>query len=184
MNKFSDLDVRRLLEVIGNEGLSIAGAISRLHDNGNRKVEILKSMDLTIDYGLYSSMITSIYSRGNERIDRENFPLPIELVGKKVKVSLKLFHFNWNISSEDVILEMAKPGYTPAILAESLFFIYHLCFMMNYRIVTLGSVFHRPDGNRIVPCQIVDRRPRIYPFWYDGNWPSEYCFIGTKPFKT
>lgn len=108
----------------------------------------------------------------NANITEENFPQE-----KIRKGEYKLFHFDKNISSEDVIQEMKKEGYSPAN-------IYELLAWKDWNkkdwVVALGSSC-RVFGNRLVACLGGDgSERRLNLDWWGDRWGGSYRFLAVR----
>lgn len=178
-------ELQKLTSVMENENLSVTQVIELIE---NQKRESAKSVGdeikLTIDYTKTVEQVISDgnYDYKNSNVTSENFPISPEMVGKKVEVSAKLFHFNWDISSEDAISEMDKDGFRPATAMELLV----LGFLFpelqtKFPIVALGSVWRDADDDRYVPYLDVDDSERgLYLSWFDGNCGALCRFLGVR----
>lgn len=139
---------------------------------------------LTIDYNktIEQTIADGNYDRVNSNITAENFPVPQKIIGKKVKVFAKLFHFNRNISSDDAILEMNKAGYRPATLMELLTLgILFPELQRKFSIVALGSIRHRSNNYRDVPYLYTnDSRRKLDLYWFNNGSCAYYSFLGVR----
>lgn len=134
---------------------------------------------ITVDYGKTVDEMVSAgkYVQFNPDVNSENFPLPIEKVGKKEILSVKLFHFNHSVSSKNIARGMSKKGFRPATVAEILAFgaTYPELQKQN-PIAATGSVF-----GWFVPCLYsIGNERRLGLDLNVGRWlPSfHYCFLG------
>lgn len=178
-------ELQKLTSVMENENLSVTQVIELIE---NQKRESAKSVGdeikLTIDYTKTVEQVISDgnYDYKNSNVTSENFPISPEMVGKKVEVSAKLFHFNRDISSEDAISEMDKDGFRPATAMELLV----LGFLFpelqrQFPIVALGSVWLYADDVRFVPCLGVHGSSRgLYLNWFNCGWIARCRFLGVR----
>lgn len=185
--KASKSDLQRLVTAMENKNLSVSQVIE-LIENSNvqskKVVDTANEIKLTIDYTktVEQAVTDGDYDWKNGDINAKNFPVSPEMVGKKAEVSAKLFHFNRDISSEDVVSEMDKAGYRPATLMELLV----LGFLFpklqrQFPIVALGSVWRDGDDDRWVPCLYVGNSRRgLNLGWLDSNWDACCRFLGVR----
>jgi len=112
--------------------------VSSCHHNTSDSV-----VNITVDYTktIEQSIAEGNYCDVNDRITDKNFPIYPEMIGKKVEISVKLFHFNHNMRDDSATYEINKAGYRPATLMELLAFCSHSDLRKNYNIVALGSVY-------------------------------------------
>jgi len=123
--KISESGLNKLKAVMEEKNLSVAQVIKLVKKNNVQNQKIInpnRKIRLVVDYPeTIEQVITdSQYKCERSEINTENFPIPPKMIGKKVEVFAKLFHFNNNMISEDVIYEMSKTGYWPATLIELL----------------------------------------------------------------
>lgn len=139
-----------------------------------------KEIKLTVDYcqSLQQMIVSGNYGWTNSDITENNFPLPTEFLDKKITVSTKLFHFNRDISSEDVIFEMEKVGYRPATLPELLALgKTYPELQKDFRIVALGSIWDA-YGLRGVPILDSGRERWLNLGWFGNGWVNRHRFFG------
>lgn len=82
------------------------------HENPfNKEINLL-----TVDYSriLKRMIATGKYDWVNRDITEKNYPLPTSLLGQKILIPSKLFHFNREISTKEASAEMNKVGSLPA----------------------------------------------------------------------
>lgn len=179
-------EISALFEAIENQNISIPEAIARIKGDSKKSDQKLseEGVMLVIDYSrtLQEMINAGNYGWTNSNITEKNFPISLEMTGKKVEVSAKLFHFNREISSEDAISEMDKAGYRPATLAEILALgEAQPKLQRQFPIIALGSVWRRADGNRDVPSLNVDGSGRrLYLDWFDGDWSADCRFLAVR----
>lgn len=118
------------------------------------------------------------YNWVNSDITDSNFPVPENFV---LGADPKVFHFDRNISSEDVIKEMAKVDYEPAMIWDLLDYgAKNPEEQRKYPIVGLGSV-GRVDGRRRVPClRRSDSERDLSLDWWGSDWDADYRFLGVR----
>jgi len=136
---------------------------------------------LVIDYTktIEQAIADGNYDWKNADITAKNFPISLEMIEKKIEVSIKLFNFNCDISSEDAISKIDKAGYRPATLVELLV----LGFLFpelqrRFPIVALGSLWRNAFGDLCVPYLDMrcDRR-KLDLNWFDDDWGTYDCFL-------
>ncbi len=160
--KNKKFELRRLLRVINEKNISVDRAVKIIKSQAREDFDPYEEIMLTIDYSLsLKEMIKAgNYHRSHHDITEKNFPLDAGLLGKKVTVPAKLFHFNKIIKSKNVISKMKKKLYRPATLPELLTLVkLRDESEKRFPIVALGSIWNRSDNNRFVPV--------LYP---DGMW--------------
>ena len=121
---------------------------------------------------------TGKYDWINPGITQKNFPVPENFVlGEDPKV----FHFNRGISSEDVIKEMDKEGYSLAMIWDLLDYgAKNPEEQRKYPIVGLGSV-GEVDGDRDVPfLGRHDSERGLDLTWWDFDWLARCRFLGVR----
>ncbi|MFA4942506.1 MAG: hypothetical protein WC564_02605 [Patescibacteria group bacterium] len=165
--------------------MPISAAIALINGSvKSKKVRVKAPIKLTVDYAktVNQAVADGKYNAANNDISSENFPVPGELIGKKVKISGKIFHFNRGISSEDVIKEMDEAEFRPATLMELLAFgAAYPELQKQYSIIALGSFWIDYDRRRYVPYlgkDSVDRRLDLDQFGND--WRAWYRFFGVR----
>jgi len=153
----------------------------KINDSNLQKLTTSKIM-LTIDYTktLEQAIAVGKYDRADSDITAKNFPIFPEMVGKKVDVFVKLFHFNRDISSGEAISEMDKGGYRPATSMELLVLGYQYPELQRqFPIVALGSVLRHASLGRYVPyLDAFDYERVLYLLWFDSVWNAHCRFLG------
>ncbi len=171
-------ELQQLLKVIEKNNISIPEVINFIE--GKAKEEI----SLTVDYSqtLEQMIANGKYDWHNNSITEKNFPIPTELVGEKVVVSAKLFHFNREVSNKEAIAEMNKDGYRPATLAELLALgEAQPDLQRQFPIIALGSVWRVGGGDRRVSSLSVDDgRRELYLSWFGADWNAYYRFLAVR----
>jgi hypothetical protein len=177
-------ELQRFLEVIEKNNISIPEVINfiegKVKEEQSRPVE--EEISLTVDYGqtLEQMIANSKYDWHNNNITEKNFPMPTELVDKKIVVLAKLFHFNRVISSEDTIAEMNKDGYRPATLVEILALgKTQLSLQRQFPVIALGSVWRDDDGYG-VPYLDVGVLHGLHLNWFDDDWGADCRFLAVR----
>jgi len=179
-------DLQKLLEAIDNKKLSIPEAIALINGKmeNNKPLQSTDDIKLTVDYTktVDQAIADGKYGWKNSDITAKHFPISPEMIGTKVEISGKLFHFNRSMSSEDVIKEMDKDGYRPAVLMEALALAAaYPELQRRFPIIALGSVWRVSFGNRRVPCLLVDGYDRKLFLYYFGNtWVAQVRFFGIR----
>lgn len=149
----------------------------------------LSETDAVITLGVdYNRSIQEMIKAGNygavdAHISSENyFILPEELIGKKIEVVGKLFNFSCPMGSEEVILEMRKVDYRPAIFPE-LMALGELRKNLQKRfpIVALASVWVFTGEEYNVPVLSFDAHGRKLTLdLFDFKWIPKYYFLGIQ----
>lgn len=136
---------------------------------------------MNVDYSL--SLVEMIkrgkYDQTDSNITEKHFPSPSIPPGvpknKKLKVALKLVHFDQPISLEDAIAKLKKLGCRPATIWELLFF--GMLYPNEQRaapIVALGSVWPARGGHHYEACLWSDMDERLLELIeFGGDW-GEY----------
>lgn len=109
-------------------------------------------------------------------ITEKNFP-----ISKREHGEYKVYSFNKQMSSEDVIKEMEKDGYSPATLLE----------LLEYKgdehyLVALGSVCELGGNRRVPALWYVARERGLGLHSWDGDWDSfcRFLSVRTLPIKS
>lgn len=178
-------EIQKIVEVIEDSNLSTFEVIRLIKNSGQSKslVNVAEEIKLVIDY---NQTIGQAITRGNYKwLDRDitakNFPISRGVIGKKIEVFTKLFYFDYDINSDDVISKMAKDGYLPAVLMELL----ALGFLFpglqrQHPIVALGSVWNVVKGHPFAPCLDVNNYERGLGLYASTlNW-RDYWFLGVQ----
>ena len=118
------------------------------------------------------------YDYVNPNITEKNFPVPENYV---LGSDPKIFHFSRNVSSEDVVKEMDKEGYEPAMIWDLLDFgAKNPEEQRKFPIVGLGSV-GEVGGHRYVPYLDGDNSERDLDLcWWGHGWDAFYRFLGVR----
>lgn len=139
--------------------------------------EIEETYPLNVDYDqkIEDAVADGKYDYKNDDITSKNFPTSRK---GSADIVLHLVHFNRNISSDDVILELDKLGLRPAETHEELAFgAAHPDIQRQFPIVALGSVWQDRDGDRYVPCLFrVGSERSLYLDWFGNGWSADCRF--------
>ena len=185
-------DLQKLLEAIDNKKLSIPEAIALINGkNGKIEKKVATSqaittddVKLTVDYTktVEQAIADGNYDWKNSDVTAKNFPISPEMIGKKVDISGRLFHFDRNISSKEAIKEMDSDGCRPAILMELLALgATHPELQRQFPVVALGSVWRTFIGFRQVPYLDVNDDDRELDLSYFGDdWWACCRFLGVR----
>lgn len=182
--KMETNEIEKVIKAMKDCNIEAAQVVDMINNQKNeRVVDILAEIILIVDYTkTIEQVIAGNYDWKNNDITTKNFPISTEMIGKKVEVSTKLFDFNKDISSEDVISEMDKDGYRPATLMELLVLGCLLSELQRqFPIVALGSVWRDADGDCYVPCLYVDGPEYGLDLpWFGSEWLVNDRFLGVR----
>lgn len=179
-----------LLDVIERKNLSISQAIKIISEHAEEYGKIEKELStiqsddlvLSVDYGktLEQMIVNGRYDGKNDDINSKNFPFNPKLIGLNSEISVKLFHFDFNIYSVNVITEMSKVAYRPATLAELLSLgEAYPGLQRQFPIVGLGSVWDYAVVGSSAPVLSSDNFGRILCLpWFGIHWDNSYRFLG------
>lgn len=150
----------------------------KIQSEREKSLDVAAEITLTIDYAKTPEQVIADGNYALEdpfNIASKNFPISPEMIGKKVEVATKLFHFNRDISSSDeVIAEMDKDGYRPATLMELLALDSLLpALQRQFKIAALGSVWYEDNSASYVPCLYVSDSSSIGDYLNAGNFRRE-----------
>ena len=185
-------DLQKLLEAIDNKKLSIPEAIALINGkNGKIEKKVATSqaittddVKLTVDYTktVEQAIADGNYDWKNSDVTAKNFPISPEMIGKKVDISGRLFHFDRNIGSENAIKKMDSDGCRPATLMELLALgATHPELQKQFPIIALGSVWRTFIGFRQVPYLDVNNDDRELDLSYFGDdWWACCRFLGVR----
>lgn len=141
-------------------------------------------INLTIDYAKTVEQIIADgkYDWSNRDVASKNFPISTEMIGQKIEVSAKLFHFNLYISSDEAVSEMDKAGYRPATLMELLTFgILFPELQRQFPVAALGSIWSDARLIRFVPLlKAFDYGRELSLYWHDDGWLAYFRFLGVR----
>lgn len=145
---------------------------------------ISNNFEVTVDYSrtLIEMMVAGKYDRITNSITEERYPLPIELIGKKITVSTRLFHFNRAICNKDAITEMNKLGFRPATIAETFALGESQPDLQSkFPIIALGSVWYNSSGHGYVLILHADTGMRELRLERsDDDWSRNCRFLAVS----
>ena len=126
------------------------------------------------------SLIKSLkFDYYDSNIIEKNFPIQ-----KTKKDSYyRVFSFDRDISSEDIIKEMEKAGYRPANIYELLIWAKKNWNDQN-SVVALGSIWQDLSGYRSVPVLDSDDAKRELDLdWFERDWDANYRFLAVRKYE-
>ena len=185
--KMNPEEIQKIVGIIESSNLSASQVIELIKNSSvssKSVVNVTDEIKLAIDYTktIEQAIADGNYDWKNSDITTKNFPISPEMIGKKVEVSTKSFHFNRNISSDNAISEMDKDGYRPATLMELLVFgAIHPELQRQFPIVAVGSVWRDAGVGRCVPC--LDARGgkrELNLHWLGSGWHARCHFLGVR----
>ena len=139
---------------------------------------------LTVDYSktLEEAIDAGKYDLVNDHINNENFPVSPEIIGEKINISGKLFHFDRQISSNDVIAKMDKEGYRPATLMELLTLgILFPDLQKWFPIIALGSSWLRTINDpHVAVLNFINKKRWLFLANSHAGWRAYSRFFGVK----
>ncbi|PIT95094.1 hypothetical protein COT98_01065 [Candidatus Falkowbacteria bacterium CG10_big_fil_rev_8_21_14_0_10_39_9] len=150
-------ELQKFFEIMESKNLSFSEIIALINGKiaDNEPLLSTDEINLTVDYNKTpeQAVADGNYDYKNSGINGKKFPISPEMIGKKVDIAGKLFHFHREISSEDAISEMDKKGYRPATLMELLALgAAHPELQREFLVIALGSIWHLSSVIRCVPC--------------------------------
>ena len=150
--------------------------ISEINQIANGEIKLVVDYTKTLE----ETCACGGYDLVNSGIKAEDFPIPPEMVGKKIEVSARLFNFNCVVGSKNAIFAMNAAGYPPANIMELLALgILFPELQLYFPIIALGSIVKDSNGDCYVPCLIVNGH-RIRLFKFDGSWGHICRFLGVR----
>ncbi len=185
--KITDSELQELITAMENKNLSISQVIELIEKSDAQSEKVIDAsgeITLIVDYTktVEQAITDGNYDWQNSNITAENFPISLEMIGKTMKVSAKLFNFNHDISSDNAVSEMDKVGYRPAALMELLAI--GLLFpelQRQFPIVALGSIWRVVDGFRYMPCLDADDSERGLDLsWFVGGGGTHGRFLAVR----
>ncbi|MCF7795454.1 hypothetical protein K9M50_03785 [Patescibacteria group bacterium] len=110
----------------------------------------------------------------------KHFPLPTELRGKKVEISVKLFHFDRIIKGKYAISEINKNNFRPARPVEVLALVEaYPEIQKEFPIAALGSFWYDKYGFRLVyVLHFIKNSHMLCWDWLDNYWVDNCRFLG------
>lgn len=184
--KIGKSDLKELTLAMENKNLSLAQVIKLVENSAIESAT--NSTDgeikLTVDYTktVEETIRDGNYNWKNGDITSKNFPVSSEMIGKKVEVAARLFHFNCSISSDDVSSEMDKAGYRPATLMELLTLgILFPELQRKFSVIALGSIWRDPCLDYYVPyLHRFGAKRMLNLYWFGVNWGNCCRFLGIR----
>ncbi|MFP4514561.1 MAG: hypothetical protein ACLFNO_00980 [Parcubacteria group bacterium] len=152
----------------------------------NMKVTKDKEFKLTVDYSrsLEEMIKVCAFDWIDRDIKEKYFPLPVELLGQKVSVCAKLFHFDRFMSSESVIDKINKTDsrFRPATLAEQLAFAESYPELQkSFPIIALGSAWRvTRSSSRVVAIDFDDHGRELGTSRLEGIWQPFCRFLAVS----
>ena len=136
-------------------------------------------VQVNYDLKLEAAIRAGNYDWKNNDINDKNFP---SKRSGSAELDIRLVHFNKNMSSEDVLMELDKMGLRPAELQELLAFgAKYPDEQRKYPIVVLGSVWRSLSGHRLVACLSVgDGKRELNLFYYGDGWGEDCRFAAVR----
>lgn len=148
-----------------------------------------KSSTSKVKHTLIELIAAGKYDWVNEKITEVNFPMPegfnLSLEPKLYfDLEPRLYHFNRDISSEDVIKEMKKDGFRPATIWNLLDYgAKNPELQKSFMIFALGSVALLDGDRRVAYLNVDFGERRLDLSWFDGNgngWGSHCRFLAVR----
>lgn len=149
--------------------------------NTNTISNITHTFTITIDETKMVEELTieGKYNWSNSYITSENFPRPED--GTKAEKNIVLFHFEKEMTSEQVIAEMEKEGYRPATTHELLALgIAEPKLQSEFPIIALGSVCVLCGGGRVALLNGCVSKRGLDLDGFDCDWGDCRRFAGAK----
>lgn len=122
------------------------------------------------------SQLTKKFDWVNSDITEENFPIE-----KVRKGDYRLYHFDKPISSEDVLKEMEKEGYSPANIYE----------LLSWRdwnnkdwVVALGSSCVLDGDRHVAYLYRYGSERYVNLYWWSYGWCGGYRFLAVRNLET
>ncbi|MFP4515008.1 MAG: hypothetical protein ACLFNO_03345 [Parcubacteria group bacterium] len=171
-------DLQNLLSVIEAKNLSVFDA-SKIITATKTNLDD-KEFNLTVDYSrtLKEMIKFGNYDYFDKKINENNFPFPVDFLGKKIKIYAKLLHFNEVIRGQEIIdrLNKTEASFRPATLAEQLSFAQaNPELQKDFPIVALGSIYRNIFRSLSVPVLFFDDYKRQLSLdWFESKW-SPFC---------
>lgn len=143
-------------------------------------VALPEKIMLSVDYGrsLEVMIVAGNYDWKNNDITAKRFPLKSE--GAE-QFEAKIFHFDRNISSEQVVEQIKAAGWEPGKIEHLLAFgEKYPDEQRKYPIIALGSVAE-VDGDRSVPyLHVRDRERSLNLRWWGSGWSGHCRFLAVR----
>lgn len=155
-------DIQRLLDIMKAKNYSVDNII-QLIDHHEEVSLSRRQFQLEIYYTrpLHQAIVAGGYDVVNNDINSENFPTDSGGVETKAIHQGRLFCLHRGASAEEIIVEMDKEGYRPAILMELLVFgATNPGLQEIFLIIALGSTWKDNLGGYYFPCLNSSRSGR------------------------
>jgi len=180
--KVSDLKV--LIDALDTGEVSMSDILSFIKEKSRERKVNIDEIVLKVDYArsVLEMIIAGNYDLKHKDITEESFPLENDLLHDERSVAVKFFYFNRNISSGDVIFEMNKAGYRPAVLSELLGLgELYPDLQKKFPIVALGSSWCDKLGFNYVPVlNFINNNRKLDLEWFKGVWFDYYRFLAVR----
>lgn len=183
--KYTVNELQQLLETMESNKLSIDSVIDLIQMSNNitsQKTINADEIKLIVDYtkSVEQAIAEGSYDRRHYGISVESFPISSKVYGKKFEVSARLFHFDRDIMSKEVITEMDKVGFRPGTLMDLLALGTQYSEMQRtFPIAAVGSVWRYGLLIRCVPCLKVEGSSRELSLdYFVNNWDARWHFLG------
>ncbi len=184
----NDLEVKEIMTAIEKSGLSVAEAINVI--NYHKKLNFYEDFELAVDYDQrFSELISGCdYDYVGDDVAEKHFPTPLDLVGKQLVVSARLFDFSprnnnpcASIDSKEVVANMLKDGYRPAIPIELLSLVAtYPTLQREFPIAALGSPWRRFLTSYVVHVYNFNKRSNLETRRLSDNWYPGCRFLGIR----
>jgi hypothetical protein len=140
-----------------------------------------QTFPVTVNYDrTIEKMVTSgKYDWSNPNINSKRFPIGAK---GRVEVNIELVHFNYPITSDEVLRNLDRQGLRPATLPEILAFgATYPEMQREFPIVALGSVWRDQNGDRHVAylCDYSGNR-KVFLCWSGGRWHGLFRFAAVR----
>jgi hypothetical protein len=182
--KVETSELQKLFEVMEEKKFSITDVIAIVQGkNEDTEMQLSsKGLPFTVDYSLTVEKMMEKTGLVNSNVTSANFPIPKELVGKKVDKVADLLHFNRFISSDDAVTETSEKNCDSATIFEQLAFAAtYSDLQKQFPIVALGSVWRDAgDGRYVSVLDFVGRRRELALRWFDVDWSDYDRFLGVR----
>jgi hypothetical protein len=136
-------------------------------------VDYSKSLEQMIEEGKYNLVMKDI--------DSSNFFSPIQLSGRKMRILVKLFSFDRNFSTKEIISEMIRQQYRVAIFPELLALGKQFPnWQKSNPIVALGSIWKNYFAGHCCPYLTSNKEGREVNLttFRKKFWDSQIYFMG------
>jgi hypothetical protein len=137
---------------------------------------------LSVDYALklIDAITAAAFDWKNDDIVEKNFPNQAHETGEK-NLQVKLYYYDKDMSSEDVVSAMDKDGFRPATLRELLAYAAkNSDEQRKPAIAGLGSVWSRGDERFVPYFYLSGRQWKLCLSWWSGSWGGNYRFLAVR----